>query len=62
MALDGRGYFPRTNNWPAPEPGEIEYGAPKEEAMEENMVVLLHARSSGGTRHAAPNSRQGRRL
>ena len=62
MALDGRSDFSRTHNWPASKSRQVEYGTTQEEAVEENMVVLLHAGPTGGTGHAPPHSSQGRRL
>ena len=62
MALDGRGNFIGTHNRPPPKSRQIEYGTSQEEAMEEDMVGVLHARPVSGPRDEAPNTGQGRRL
>ncbi len=62
VALDGRGHFPGTYHRPTSKPRKVEYGARKEEAVEEDMVVMFYARSSGCTGDEETHEGQGRRL
>lgn len=62
MALDGSSHFPGSHDWAAQKPRTIEHGFEQKEAVEEDMVVLLYARSFGGFGHAEAHKNKGRRL
>lgn len=62
MALDGRGDLIIAYDRPTPKPGEVKYGLPEATSMEEDMVVMLHARSTDSVGYEKTDPDQERRL
>lgn len=62
MALDGCGYFPISYDRPASKSREVKYGSREAAAVEEDMVVMLHARSTDRVGYEETDTDQERRL